>query len=386
MHARIGRDDDGVVEIGRAQSLVLGMIEREIDQSIVDKIDWLSLGQQPAMLVAKLPGIGDHRLDAVLQEEALGQEKLRIEVLFRGPIIDDRDPLRHAGPMLELPLVLEHAQDRQLEIVGLGSAQSDLDLGAAGPLSLGQQRIQEGAARIGIDLDQLGSRRGKMEVVAHEDAKRPEIMPRNLGSPRQGRVLIARQSGRGLDGSHDPKHLAGFGSEMNTGALENRCGRVLMKVAQKSGSPTSRSSAWHSASRSSVMQKHSWFRRSETDRAPGVTEGADGATIRSSSHHPFYASAISCPPPMRSAPGRFSMNAKGQHGRAEPDQPDQKDGAASIPVGHASPCEQKERATVCRGWSASQLSGKLAPHRHPCRAVARSDKGVAALCRNPSTP
>ena len=100
MHARIGGDDDSVVEIGGTQSLVLGIVEREIDQSIVDKIDRLSLGQQSAVLVAKLSSIGNHRVDPVLLEEALGQEKLRIKILFRRPIIDNRDPLRHAGPML----------------------------------------------------------------------------------------------------------------------------------------------------------------------------------------------------------------------------------------------------------------------------------------------
>ena len=107
--------------------------------------------------------------------------------------------------------MLEHAHDRRFEIVGLGFAQSDLDLGAAGPLRLGQQRIQEGAARVRIHLDQLGSFRGKMKVVAHENAKRSKIMPRDLGSPRQSRFSIAGQSGRGLDGVHYPKHLSDVG-------------------------------------------------------------------------------------------------------------------------------------------------------------------------------
>ena len=119
MHARIGRDDDCVVEIGRAQSLVLGTIEREIDHSIVDKIDRLSLGQQPAALVPKLSSIGNHRSMPCFWKKRWARTKLRIKILFCGPIIDDRDPLRHAGPVLELPLVLEHAQDRRLEIVSL---------------------------------------------------------------------------------------------------------------------------------------------------------------------------------------------------------------------------------------------------------------------------
>jgi len=161
-------------------------------------------------------------------------------------------------PLLKQPFVLEHAQYRPVEVVRLDAAWRGFDFGAAGPLRLGQQRIQEGAARIAIHLDQFGSRRSKMEVVAHEDAKRPEARLRNLGSPRHGRAFIAKQSGRRLDGARTIPSIALLSdSEMKTAALENRCGRVLMNVVWKSRSPTSRSSAWDSASRSSVMQRHS---------------------------------------------------------------------------------------------------------------------------------
>ena len=76
-------------------------------------------------------------------------------------------------------------------------------------MSLGQQRVQEGAARIGIDFDQLGSVRSKMEVVAHEDAARSEITSRNLRGPRQNGFLIGGQSGRGFDCVYDPNHPPG---------------------------------------------------------------------------------------------------------------------------------------------------------------------------------
>ena len=79
---------------------MLGIVEREIDQSIVDKIDRLSLGQQSAVLVAKLSSIGNRRVDSVLLEEALGQEKLRIKILLCRPIIDNRDQFRHGSPLL----------------------------------------------------------------------------------------------------------------------------------------------------------------------------------------------------------------------------------------------------------------------------------------------
>ena len=145
----------------------------------------------------------------MFQEEALGHDKFWIEILLLGSIIDDGNPPWRSGPALQHPLALEHAQDSRLEIVSLGSAQRDLDFGAAGPLSLGQQRIQEGAARIGIDFDQLGPVRSKMEVVAHEDATRSEITSRDLRGPRQHGFSIGGQSGRGFDCMHDPNHPAG---------------------------------------------------------------------------------------------------------------------------------------------------------------------------------
>ena len=190
---------------------MLGIVEREIDKSIVDKIDRFSLAQQSTVLVLKLSSVGNHRLYPMLLDQPPGQKELRIKVLFLRPVIDDCDPPRRPGPMLELPLMLKHAHDRQLKIVGLGFAHSDLYLGAAGLLGFCQQRIQEGAARVRIDLDELGSIRGNMKVVTHENATRSKIMPRNLGSAGQSRGSIARQSGRGLDRVHDPKHRGDVG-------------------------------------------------------------------------------------------------------------------------------------------------------------------------------
>jgi hypothetical protein len=84
MHMRIGGDDDGTAEIGRTQSLVLGALEGEVDQPVIDEIDRSSLNQQFAVLILKQPTIGDRRFDAVPLKEALGQEKLWIEVCLSG--------------------------------------------------------------------------------------------------------------------------------------------------------------------------------------------------------------------------------------------------------------------------------------------------------------
>src|SRR5450759_103293 len=87
------------------------------------------------------------------------------------------------------------------------------------------------------------------------------------GFPKHLRIIIGHK--------HRARHTREIGirsisatlpSDRKTGAFENKCVRGLMKVAQKSGSPTSRSSDSQSASRSSVTQKHSWLKRSETGR------------------------------------------------------------------------------------------------------------------------
>ena len=211
MHARIGSNDDGVVEIGREQILVFRIAEGKIDQTIVGKIDWLSLCKQLTTLVSELTAIHNHRVDGVLLEESLSQQKLRIKILVCRPVVDDCNPPGSALPFLELPLMLEHAHDRQLKIVSLCPAQRNFDFYAASSLSLGQQRIQESTASVGVYLDQPGTLCGKMEVVAHEYANRSEIMSSDLGSPGQDRLPIAGQSGRGLDRVYDPKHFADIG-------------------------------------------------------------------------------------------------------------------------------------------------------------------------------
>jgi hypothetical protein len=109
MHMRIWRHHDGAIDIGRAQGLVFRPVEGKIDQTIVDEIDRLPLRQQPSMLVAKRAAIGDHRVDAMLLKEPLRQEKFRIEVLFRRPLIDDCDASWRADFTLKQPLFLEHA-------------------------------------------------------------------------------------------------------------------------------------------------------------------------------------------------------------------------------------------------------------------------------------
>src|SRR6185437_7501647 len=143
---------------------------------------------------------------------------------------------------LKEPLLLEHAQHRMVKVAGFESAESDIDLGAAGPLRLGQERVEEGAAGIRVHLDQLRSARREVEVVSHESAARAEVGPRDLRSPGQDRVSIARQLGGGLHGLHHPQHLAGLalrdedrniGEEMRPRLDEARAQRLAPNLTLK---------------------------------------------------------------------------------------------------------------------------------------------------------
>jgi hypothetical protein len=107
---------------------------------------------------------------------------------------------------LQHPLALKHAKDKGLEFVSLGPAQRSFDFSTADPLSLGQQRVQESATCIGIDFDQLGPFRRKMEVVAHEDTARTEVLLCNVRRPGQYGFPIGGKSGCRLDRVYDPSH------------------------------------------------------------------------------------------------------------------------------------------------------------------------------------
>ena len=65
---RVRRQHHGALPIGSVQSRVLGPLEREIDQTIVDHADLQVTGQEPTLVIAELARVGDHRIEARLQE------------------------------------------------------------------------------------------------------------------------------------------------------------------------------------------------------------------------------------------------------------------------------------------------------------------------------
>lgn len=143
----------------------------------------MTVGRQPALLESELSGIHYCRLDAVLRKEALSQQELREKILIFRPIIDDSNPAQRADLALQPEFIPKHGEHRRLEIGVAGFPQRGFDLGTAGSLSIRQQSIQKGAARVRIDLDQPGSRCADMKVEAHEYAARAEIALREFRSP-----------------------------------------------------------------------------------------------------------------------------------------------------------------------------------------------------------
>jgi len=85
--------------------------------------------------------------------------------------------------------------------------ESVLDLGATSALRLGEQRIQEGAAGIGVHLDQLGAIPPEVKIIAHEGAARSGIEAGDRWRPGQDRFLVCGQSRRGLDHLDDSGHV-----------------------------------------------------------------------------------------------------------------------------------------------------------------------------------
>jgi hypothetical protein len=86
---------------------------------------------------------------------------------------------------LKPPLIFEHCRYGRLETFADGQEKVIVHFLAAGPLGIQKGGIEKCASRIGINLDEFGTIRRKVKVIPHEDAKRAEVMARNLGRGRQ---------------------------------------------------------------------------------------------------------------------------------------------------------------------------------------------------------
>jgi hypothetical protein len=131
---------------------MLGAFKREVHQTIVDEPNLQIAGQEPALVIAKLARIGDHRIEARLQKHPPGEHEFWIEILLLGLVIDDGNPRDGIAAALAPPFIPEHVANISLEIIGLGCVERRFYLAAASELSPSKERVEEGTARIRVDL------------------------------------------------------------------------------------------------------------------------------------------------------------------------------------------------------------------------------------------
>src|SRR5688500_3382581 len=111
MIVRIWRHHHSAIAISRMQGGMVGLLQSEVDEAIVDEVDFVSLQRKLAVLISELARVRDDRLDAVLSERLFREHKLRIEILLRRPVIDDRDAARRTASALPDPFRPEHVDD-----------------------------------------------------------------------------------------------------------------------------------------------------------------------------------------------------------------------------------------------------------------------------------
>jgi hypothetical protein len=84
------------------------------------------------------------------------------------------------------PLGAEHVEEKVLRRIAAEVArQQGFDVVAAGLLRARQQGVEQAAAGIGVDFDQLRARVTKMEVVAEEDPARRGLACQRFRRPAQ---------------------------------------------------------------------------------------------------------------------------------------------------------------------------------------------------------
>ena len=142
------------------------LLQVEIGQPVVDQIDALAAAIHAVIARLQSGGVGDQRNDSRALEHALRQQEFRIEVLRFGSFIHDGDAGERCSTMRQPPFVAEHGEETLFQI-RCGNCR-------AGPIrharTLDQQGVEEPAARVGVDLDQMRALRIEVKIVAVENA------------------------------------------------------------------------------------------------------------------------------------------------------------------------------------------------------------------------
>ena len=206
MLARVGRQHHPG-EVGVAQRRVAGRLEIEVGEAVVDQIHGARRVLQPPVAKRQLRRVGEHSVDAVGFEQLLEQQKLRVQVLAGGMLVDDGDARQRplaAGPA---PFVEKHLQYPLLRHRFVGPRHQLRHRVTAGMGRSDQLDVEQRAAGIGVHLDEPRPFCGEMEVVPLQDALSEWLMAGHRRGRRQHVCLVERMSDHGFDGGDDLMHL-----------------------------------------------------------------------------------------------------------------------------------------------------------------------------------
>ena len=153
------------------------------------------------------------------------KEKLRVQVLLVRPLVDDCHGPERIGSALCLPFGPEDIEERSLDLIWFhrGHRQAD-GLGATHPLGPRQHRVEQRAAGIRVDLDELRTRGAQVKVVPQETAGETGIEMRDLRSPRENRTAECRSRDDSFYCVDDARHLRDLsaGHEQRNGSKQMR--------------------------------------------------------------------------------------------------------------------------------------------------------------------
>ncbi|MCY1363459.1 hypothetical protein D9M69_502220 [compost metagenome] len=207
MRARVRRDHGRAGAVGLLQRFVAVVLQVEIGQAVVDQVHRHAVrqGRVPERAVApqQLARIGHHGDQALRGEQRAHHFEFGRQVLLAGRVVHDQHVAQRRVAALRLPFGAEHGDEHFVERhQRIRRVEQRLEAGAAGAVRPCQRGVEQGAAGVAVDLDQLGAVGGEVEVVAHEHAGRTPVQRCDRVRSRQGQGVPGGQGYHSLQRGH----------------------------------------------------------------------------------------------------------------------------------------------------------------------------------------
>ena len=182
--SRMRTDHNFAIQVRGAQVRRCGLLQCKIRQSVVDEIDLYPIQEKPPVATRQRARLADERIEAVAAKELAIQQKLGVEVLPFRVHVDNGNGSQRSRWALLMPLCGNHFENSLLPRCGIAHRARQFCRRVAAVALRGPEHcVEQCAARIGVDLDQLRSRLTQMEVVAEQSAARARLEARNFGRP-----------------------------------------------------------------------------------------------------------------------------------------------------------------------------------------------------------